>query len=185
MKKAVFLIAFIIYGCAPYLSVTEVAEKLNVPNEISFDDRAQNIVQNTPSAYFQLNKKDKDVVIKEYAQFYRDQSTGTGISRSKIRNLSMSERFKCNSTYFYKIKYEYTKTEITPYLDSTALSLNIASYGKENVFFNEVSKVLTLNLTEERIVVYDEDKSWKILPIDGVDNDTYYGTGFSKCVQKN
>ncbi len=184
-KKALFLIVFIIYGCTPYLSVTEVTEKLNVSNEISFDDSARNIVQNTPSAYFRLNQKDKDVVIKEYAQFFRDQSSGTGISMSKIRNLSMSDRLICNSTHYYKIKYDYTRTEITPYLDSIALSLNIQSYGKENVHFNEVSKVLTLNLKEERIAVYDEDKSWKILLVNGVDNDTYYGTGFSKCVQKN
>lgn len=185
MKKSVFLIAFIIYGCSPYLSDSKIIEKVNNAFQVTLDERADFTVQNTPSAYFDLNKKDRDVLKKEYAQFYRDQSADTDISWSDIKDVHVSDRLKCNNQLYYKIKYNYTKTEITPYLDSTALSLNIESYGKENVFFDKLSSVLTLNITEESIIVLDKDKSWKILPIEGVDNDTYYGTGFSKCVQKN
>jgi len=112
---------------------------------------------------------------REYRPYYSD-----------IGNLKVKSRSKCNSTYYYEVKFIVDRTEITPYLDSTALKLNYKEYGKENVNFNLNSKMLETRRTVKKMLFFDKDKEWKVLKLLSLNDKIYdhiFGKGFQKCVE--
>ena len=190
MIKQNRLILFIIIfqtlsSCAPKLTFTEIKERVNA-DYIAFNENdVEYEFNNTPVKY-----------LKGYGEEgFRKKLQKTYESRKKrkypllfddIGDLRTQDINKCNSTYFYKVKYIVDKAEMTPYLDSIALERNYKSYGKENVNFNPNSKILQTRLRKESILILDKDKIWKILNFTDFDNELYdrlFGKGFSKCVK--
>ncbi len=189
IKQAPLIFFIIIFqtlsSCAPKLTFTEINERVNAEyialneNDIEYD------FNNTPvkfikeygeegfrkklQAIYELRKENK------YPPLYND-----------IGDLRMQDINKCNSTYFYKVKYIVDKVQTTPYLDSTALEFNYKSYGKENVHFNSNLKILETRLKKEGLLVLDKDNNWKFLLFEDLDEkmfDRIYGKEFSGCVK--
>jgi hypothetical protein len=173
-------------SCAPKLTFTEIEERVNA-DYIAFNENdVEYEFNNTPVKY-----------LKGYGEEgFRKKLQKTYESRKKskypplfddIGDLRTQEINKCNSTYFYKVKYIVDKAQMTPYLDSIALELNCKHYGKENVNFNQNSKILQTRLKKEGILIFDKDKVWKLLNYKSFDEqsyDIYFGKGFSECVKK-
>ncbi len=191
MIKQYRLILFIVIfqtlnSCAPKLTFTEIEERVNA-DYIAFNENDMEYeFNNAPVKY-----------IKGYGEEgFKKKLQKTYESRKKnkfpplfndIGDLSMQEINKCNSTYFYKVKYIVDKAQMTPYLDSTALEHNYKSYGKENVNFNPNSKILQIRLWKESLLIFDKDKVWKFFNYEGFDKqsyDLYFGKEFSECVKK-
>ena len=173
-------------SCAPKLTFTEIEERINA-DYIAFNENdVEYEFKNTPVKH-----------LKGYGEEgFKKKLQKTYESRKKskypplfddIGDFKTQDINKCNSTYFYKVKYIVDKVQMTPYLDSTALELNYKDYGKENVNFNPNSKILQTRIRKESILIYDKDKVWKFFNYEGFDKqsyDRYFGKGFSKCVKK-
>jgi hypothetical protein len=173
-------------SCAPKLTFTEIKERVNA-DYIAFNENDFNYeFNNTPVKY-----------VKGYGEEgFKNKLQKIHESRKKnkfpplfndIGDLRTQDINKCNSSYFYKVKYIIDKAQMTPYLDSIALELNYKSYGKDNVSFNSNSKILQIRLKKESILIFDKDKTWKLLNYKSFDEqsyDIYFGKGFSECVKK-
>jgi hypothetical protein len=184
MKKNIVIIIFlaiIAFRCSPRLNYNEIASKVNRINQSELGERADAIIGNTPSAFYE--QRDKESRKKELTKLF--ENSDLKINYSDIKNLVVDSRKKCNIVFYYKIRYEVTRSEFAPYLDSTALSFNYKNYGKENVIFNDSSKILTTSRTEDKILIFDDDKSRKILELTSSHLDRYYGNGFSQCVKND
>jgi len=172
-------------SCAPKLTFTEIKERVN-RDYIAFNENdIEYEYKNTPIKY--LKEYGEEGFRKKLQEIYElRKEREYPIIFDDIGSLKTQDINKCNSTYFYKVKYVVDKAEITPYLDSTALELNYKSYGKENVSFNPNSKILQIRLEKESILVYDRDNVWKMLDYKNIDDEIYdrlFGKGFSKCVE--
>jgi hypothetical protein len=186
-NRLIFFILIIqtLSSCAPKLTFTEINKRVNAnyialnENEIEYE------FNNTPLKFIKeygeegFRKKLQEIYESrkesEYPPFYND-----------IGDLRMQNINKCNSTYFYKVKYIIDKVQTTPYLDSTALEHNYKSYGKENVHFNPNLKILETRLRKEGLLILDKDNNWKFLLFEDFDEKMYdriYGKGFSECVK--
>jgi hypothetical protein len=168
------------------LTFTEIKERVNA-DYIAFNENDFNYeFNNTPVKY-----------VKGYGEEgFKNKLQKIHESRKKnkfpplfndIGDLRTQDINKCNSSYFYKVKYIIDKAQMTPYIDSIALELNYKSYGKDNVSFNPNSKILQIRLKKESILIFDKDKTWKLLNYKSFDEqsyDIYFGKGFSKCVKK-
>jgi len=186
-KQSMIFIAFylILSSCAPKLTFTEIEERINEKYTAFKENDIEYEFKNTPVKYlkdygekgfrkklkkiYELRKKSK------YPPLFND------IGELRIQDIN-----KCNSTYFYKVKYIIDKAQMTPYLDSTALELNYKNYGKNNVSFNPNSKILQTRLRKENILIFDKDRVWKLLTFKDFDEQLYdrlLGKGFSKCLK--
>ena len=181
-----FIVVFqTLIGCAPKLTYTEIAKRVNADYTAFNENDIEYEFQNTPVKYLKeygeegfREKLQKIYELKETRKF--------PIYYEKIGDLQIQDINKCNSTYFYKVKYVIDKVQITPYLDSTALELNYKTYGKDNVSFNPHSKMLETRQAKESILVFDKDNEWKLLEFEDLDEQLYdrlFGTGFSKCLK--
>lgn len=186
-KQSMIFIAFylILSSCAPKLTFTEIEERINENYTAFNDNNIEYEFKNTPVKY--LKDYGEKGFRKKLQEFYelRKKNEYPPLF-SNVSDVRMQDINKCNSTYFYKVKYIVDKTQMTPYLDSTALELNYKIYGKENVNFHPNSKFLQTRLRKERILIFDKDKVWKLLEYKDLDEqmyDTYFGKGFSKCVK--
>lgn len=185
-KLILFTLIFqILFSCAPKLTFTEIEEKVN-KEYIAFNKNDfEYEYDNTPIKY--LKEYGEEGFRKKLQEIYESRKESEfPIMFNDIGELKIQDINKCNSTYFYKVKYIVDKTQMTPYLDSTALELNYKNYGKENVNFNPSSKILQTRLQEERILIFDKDKVWKILTFKDFDSQLYdrlFGKGFSECLK--
>ena len=76
------------------------------------------------------------------------------------------------------------KNKVGEFLNT--LGFSIIEDSKNSVSFNPNSKFLQTRLRNERILIFDKDKVWKLLEYKYLDEqmyDTYFGKGFSKCVK--
>ena len=174
-----------IISCAPKLTFTEIEETVN-KKYIAFNENDMEYeYKNTPVKY--LKEYGEDGFRKKLQKIYESKKNSKyPVMFNDIGDLKIQDINKCNSTYFYKVKYLIDRAQMTPYLDSTALELNYKDYGKENVNFNPNSKILQTRLRKESILIYDKDKVWKFFNYEGFDKqsyDRYFGKGFSKCVK--
>ncbi|WP_435254986.1 hypothetical protein [Tenacibaculum sp. A30] len=185
-KLILFTLIFqILFSCAPKLTFTEIEDKVN-KEYIAFNKNDfEYEYDNTPIKY--LKEYGEEGFRKKLQEIYESRKESEfPIMFNDIGELKIQDINKCNSTYFYKVKYIVDKTQMTPYLDSTALELNYKNYGKENVNFNPSSKILQTRLQEERILIFDKDKVWKILTFKDFDSQLYdrlFGKGFSECLK--
>ena len=187
-KYQLFLLIIIfqtISSCAPKLTFTEIKERVN-KEYIAFNDNdIEYEYDNAPVKY--LKEYGEEGFRKELQQIYElRKEREYPIIFSDIGDLKVQDLNKCNSTYFYKVKYRVDKAQMTPYLDSTALELNYKNYGKKNVSFNPNSKILQTRINKESILIFDKDKIWKILSFTDFDSklfDRLFGKGFSECLK--
>lgn len=179
------ILCYTLTSCAPKLTFTEIEKRVNA-SYIAFNKNdIEYSFNNTPVKY--VKDYGEEGYRKKLQKFYESRKKNEYPPLfSDVSDVRMQDINKCNSTYFYKVKYIVDKTQMTPYLDSTALELNYKIYGKENVNFNPNSKFLQTRLRNERILIFDKDKVWKLLEYKDLDEqmyDTYFGKGFSKCVK--
>ena len=174
-----------IFSCAPKLTFTELEERVNKEYTAFNENDIEYKYKNTPVKY--LKEYGKDGFRKKLQKVSESKKKSKyPIMFNNIGDLKIQDINKCNSTYFYKVKYLVDKAQITPYLDSIALERNYKSYGKENVNFNPNSKILQTRLRKESILIYDKDKVWKILNYSDFNNQLYdrlFGKGFSECLK--
>ncbi|MBU3823191.1 hypothetical protein KO566_14120 [Flavobacteriaceae bacterium XHP0103] len=174
-----------LFSCAPKLTFTEIKERVNKEYAALNENDIDYEYNNTPVKY--IKEYGEEGFRKKLQEIYKSRKDSEfPIMFNDIGELKIQDINKCNSTYFYKVKYTVDKTQMTPYLDSTALELNYKNYGKENVNFNPNSKILQTRLQEERILIFDKDKVWKILPFADFDSQLYdrlFGNGFSVCLK--
>jgi len=176
------VLCYTLTSCAPKLTFTEIEEKINASYTAFHEGDVEYMLKNQPKQ-----------ALKEYGENgYRKKLLKVFNGKRKnipqfndIGEVRIQDRNKCNSTYFYKVKYLVDKTQYTPYLDSTALELNYKNYGKENVFFHSNSKFLKVREKKERILIFDKDRKWKLYEY--YSNMEYYnrfyGEGFSDCIK--
>lgn len=181
-----FIVVFqTIVGCAPKLTFTEIEKRVNSDYTAFNENDIEYEFQNTPVKY--LKEYGEEGYKEKLQKVYELRKTSKyPIFYDKIGDLRIQDIDKCNSTYFYKVKYVVDKVQMTPYLDSTALELNYKSYGKDNVSFNPNSKILEVRQAKESILVFDKDNAWKLLDFEDFDEQLYdrlFGTGFSKCIK--
>ncbi len=185
--QLIFLIIIfqIIISCTPKLTLTKIEESVN-KKYIAFNKNDMEYeYNNIPVKY--LKEYGEDGFRKKLLKISESKKKNKyPIIFNEIGDLKVQDINKCNSTYFYKVKYLVDKAQMTPYLDSTALERNYKSYGKENVYFNPNSNILQTRLRKESILIYDKDKVWKLFNYEGFykqSYDRYFGKGFSKCVK--
>tara|TARA_Y100000815_G_scaffold229759_1_gene219260 strand:- start:534 stop:1070 length:537 start_codon:yes stop_codon:yes gene_type:complete len=167
------------------LTFTQIEERIN-EDYIAFNENdIEYEYDNTPVKY--LKEYGEEGFRKKLQKTYDSKkNTKYPVIFNDIGELKVQEIDKCNSTYFYKVKYTIDKSQMTPYLDSIALDRNYKSYGKENVNFNPNSKILQTRLRKESILIFDKDKVWKLLTYKDFDEKLYdrlFGKGFSDCVK--
>lgn len=174
-----------IISCAPKLTFTEIKERVN-KDYVAFNENDIDYeYHNTPVKY--LKEYGEEGFTKKLQDIYElRKKRKYPILFNDIGNLKIQDLNKCNSTYFYKVEYIVDKTEMTPFLDSTALERNYKNYGKENVNFSPNSKILQTRLRKESILFFDKDKVWKILSFTEIDKQLYdrlFGKGFTECLK--
>ena len=185
IRLTFFIIGFqTLIGCAPKLTYTEIEKRVNKDYTAFNENNIAYEFRNTPVKYI---KEYGEEGYKEKLQkiYELRRSSKYPIFYDEIGDLRIQDLDKCNSTYFYKVKYAIDKVQMTPYIDSTALERNYKSYGRDNVSLNPNSKILEIRLTKESILVFDKDKEWKLLDYEDFDEQLYnrlYGSGFSECL---
>lgn len=172
------LIVFFSYSCAPKLSYSEIELKINELNTASFEGDIEYLLKNTPSKY--LKEFGENNFREKYSKLYDNRKYPIGYS--DIGELTVQDRNKCNSYYYYKASYKVSKSQMTPYLDSTSLKLNENKYGKRNVTFNSNSKILNVTEIKNSLLIFDKDSSWKVLNLNEKNLDKFYGNGFFNCI---
>jgi len=174
---AVFII---IYGCASNLSVFEIEDRINEYNTAMSNDDIDYTISNLPKKY--LHDNDVSMVKEKLQKLYNNREYPKAFSN--IGELKILKEGKCNSHYFYKVRYKVKVAQITPYLDSTALEFNYSKYGKENVSFKDNSKILQITKNDKKIIVNDVDRNWKILNYNRESLNKYFGNDFFNCTNK-
>jgi hypothetical protein len=169
-------------SCAPKLTYTEIEEKINARYTAFHEGDIEYMLENLPKKG--LQEYGEDGYRKKLLKVFNGKRKNIP-QFNEIGDLRIQEINKCNSTYFYKVKYLVDKAEYTPYLDSTALELNYKEYGKDNVNFLSNAKILQTRLKEEEILIFDKGKKWILLDYDSNMEylDRYYGDGFSECIK--
>ncbi|WP_136482346.1 hypothetical protein [Cognatitamlana onchidii] len=182
---SILLIFLSFFNCAPKLTYIEIKEKVNnkyiALNEKDFEYEYNNL----PEKY--IMEYGEEGLIKKLQETYELRKKDKfPITYDDIGDFKIQPINKCNSTYFYKVKYIVDKVQMTPYLDSLALERNYKNYGKENVSFNSILKILEVRLYKEDILIFDKDKVWKLLAFKDFDSQLYdrlFRKGFSECVK--
>ncbi|MFZ2283796.1 MAG: hypothetical protein WAV86_07970 [Lutibacter sp.] len=177
------LFFWIMNSCSPKLNITEIEERINKDYTAFNDGDVEYEIKNTSKKYLKL--RGEDGLRKNLVESYSNRKNPPYFG--KIGDLALQDRKKCNSTYYYYVKYKVNKSEFTPYLDSTALQLNYKIYGKESVYFNSNSKILEVIEKKSRILYLDKDRVWKLenYSSDMKYLNRYFGKGFSECVHSN
>jgi Fe-S cluster assembly iron-binding protein IscA len=168
----------ILHGCTSNLSVFEIEDRINEYNTAMSKDDIDYEISNLPKKYLSNIEISS---VKEKIQKIYDRTEYPKVY-SNIGELEILKEGKCNSFYFYKVKYKVTVAQMTPYLDSSALKYNYSKYGKENVSFKEKSKILHITKNDEKILIHDKDKNWKILNIYKESLNKYFGNDFFSCI---
>jgi hypothetical protein len=186
-NRLILLIVFFhtLGSCAPKLTFTEIEKRIN-SHYIAFNENdIEYEFNNKPVIY--LKEYGEEGIRENLQEVYQLRATRKyPIFFDNIGDLKIQDINKCKSTYFYKVTYIIDKSQMTPYLDSTALERNYKSYGEDNVSFNPYSKILETRMTKENILVFDKDKVWKLLDFTDFDEqlyDRFFGKGFSKCLK--
>ena len=184
MKIFFYFLPFLLFSaCAPSLTIYQIEKKINNNYKAFVDQNIDHMVENTPKEY--LEAYGKKEVKEKLTKIFKNKGESTKVY-NKISSLHVRGRLKCNKYYFYTVSYKVKSTEYTPYIDSTALALNINNYGKKNVQLEGVRPniFLTITKSEEEILIYDKDKKWKILHLNQEKSiDKYYNHLFSKCLK--
>jgi len=169
-------------SCAPKLTFTEIEEKINASYTAFHEGDVEYMLKNQPKQA--LKEYGENGYRKNLLKVFNGKRTNIP-QFNDIGELRIQDRNKCNSTYFYKVKYLVDKAEFTPYLDSTALELNYKEYGKENVNFLSNAKILQTRLKKEEILIFDKGRKWILLDYDSNMEylNRYYGDGFSECIK--
>tara|TARA_R110002033_G_C3791729_1_gene230381 strand:+ start:23 stop:646 length:624 start_codon:yes stop_codon:yes gene_type:complete len=185
IKITVYSLLFCaLFSCSPTLNISELEKRINTHYTASNEGNVEYFYENTPAKF--IKEYGKDGLIKKLHEMYDDQENPEFFN--EIGELSVQERNKCNSTYYYKVKYIVDRSQHTPYLDSTALKLNQKKYGIEHVNFNPNSKILQVRENKETILLFDKKiKKWIFLEYNSDMKylDRYFGNGFSDCIQTN
>lgn len=178
-----FIIFGATFGCAPKLTITDIESRINKDYTAFNEGDVEYEIKNMANKYLKL--RGENGVRKSLVASYKNRKNPPYFG--KIGDLALQDRKKCNSTYYYYVKYKVNKSEFTPYLDSTALQLNYKIYGKESVYFNTNSKILEVIEKKSRILYLDKDRVWKLenYSSDMKYLNRYFGKGFSECVQSN
>lgn len=185
--KRFFIYSFlfcVFLSCSPKLTISELKHKINKHYTASSEGDIE---------YFFINHPDK--FVKEYGEnSLREKLHQMYDNRefpefyNSIGELNFQERNKCNSTYYYKVKYIVDRTQTTPYLDSTALKRNQEKYGIEHVHFNSNLKILQVRENKESLLLFDKkNKNWIFFEYntDMKYLDRYFGNNFSNCLKTN
>ncbi|WNH10845.1 hypothetical protein [Thalassobellus suaedae] len=170
------------FGCSPTLNITDLEKRINKHYTASSEGDIEYFLKNTPTKF--VKEYGEDGVKKKLHQMYDNREYPE--LYNSIGELSVQDRSKCNSTYYYKVKYIIDRIQHTPYLDSTALKLNQEKYGFEHVHFNPKLKTLQVRENKETILLFDKKaKEWIFLDYDSDMTylNRYFGHGFSDCLQ--
>ena len=186
-NKLILLIVsfYTLNSCAPKLTFTEIEERINENYIALSENDIEYEYKNTPIKYI---KKYGEEEFREKLEkiFILRKKNKYPISIGSVGDLKIQDIRKCNSTYFYNVRYLLDISQFTPYLDSIALERNYKKYGKENVHFLSNAKILETRQKKDAILIFDKDKEWKLLEYSNLDEqkyDTYFGNGFIKCIQ--
>ena len=179
------LIFFTLNSCSPKLNFTEIEARINKEYIAFNENNIEYEFINTPVKY--LKDYGEKGFRKKLQEIYKLRKKSKYPPRfNDIGELRIQARNKCNSTYFYKVKYLLDKAQHTPFIDSTALALNYKNYGRKNVNFLPNIKILQVREKKEKILVLDKDRKWKLLTFNNSSMkpyDIYFKKGFSKCVK--
>jgi hypothetical protein len=181
----IILTYFCLNSCAPILTFTEIESRVNESYKAFNENNIEYEFKNTPIKY--LKEYGEKGYKKKLLEIYELRKNNKyPPNYSEIGSLRIQAINKCNSTYFYKVKYLIDKTQHTPFIDSTALALNYKEYGRKNVNFLPKVKILQVREKKEEILILDKDRKWKLLTFNNSDMktyDLYFGKGFSKCIK--
>lgn len=172
------------FSCSPTLNISELEKRINTHYTASNEGNVEYFYKNTPAKF--IKEYGEDGLRKKLHEMYDNKENPEFFN--EIGELSVQDRKKCNSTYYYKVKYIVDRAQHTPYLDSTALKLNQKEYGIEHVNFNTNSKILQVRENKETILLFDKKiKEWIFLDYNSDLKylDRYFGNGFSDCIQTN
>ena len=174
------LLYLTINSCAPKLTYTEIETRINKDYTAFNEGDVEYEMKNAIKKY--LKEYGKDGLRKKFQERYSNRGNHPYFN---VGSIKIQDRNKCNSTYFYHSKYTVDKSEITPYIDSTALKLNYKKYGREHVNFNPNSKILQVRIEKKGILIFDKDREWKFIFYSSElkSLNRYFGEGFSKCVK--
>ncbi len=187
ITKPIRLIAYCIlflgiYSCSPKLPIFEIEEKINDDYTAHFEGDIEHMIRDTPT---KLLKKYGEKGLRKKLMLVFNDSREYPVGYSNIGELDVKREGKCRSYRYYDVTYLVTKSQMTPFIDSTALKLNYKEYGKENVYLNPSSKILHVTERKHTILVYDRDKNWKILSYDIKFLEEAFGKKFSDCLESN
>lgn len=176
-----FFLIFTLTSCSPKLTFTDIEKRINEDYTAFNDGNVEYELKNTPKEY--IKEYGANGLKEKFHRIYENRTNQPYFS--DIGELRIQDRSKCNSTYYYKVKYTVDKVQMTPYLDSIALKFNENEHGKENVDFNSNSKLLQIRQKKEKLLVYDKDKNWKLLNYNSNMQylNRYFGKEFSECIQ--
>jgi len=175
-----FLLFQIIISCAPKLYIYEIENKIKEDNIAMSRGDVEYIFDNMPKKY--VKEYGKVGLREKLMKIYKNKNYPL-FAYMNIDKLDVHSVDKCNSYYYYKVIYRVTKMQFTPYLDSTALLLNKKIYGPNNVKFDSISNNLYVTRKENKVLIFDKDKKWKIFSIKNASYlDKYYGVGFFDCI---
>ena len=185
-KLILFIILFYtMNSCAPKLTFTEIEKKINENYIALSENNIEYEFKNTPVK--DIKKYGEEEFREKLEKIFKlRENSKYPISISSVGDLKIQDIHKCNSTYFYNVRYLLDISQFTPYLDSIALERNYKKYGKENVHFLSNAKILETRQKKEAILIFDKDKEWKLLKFSNLDEqmyDTYFGNGFIECIQ--
>lgn len=166
-------------SCNSSLSFFEIEERINEYYTAMSNGNIDYEINNLPKKY--LLDIDVSMVKEKLQKLHNNREYPKAYSN--IGELKITKEGKCNSHYYYKVRYEVKVAQMTPYLDSNALEFNYTKYGKENVSFKDNSKILQITKNDEKILIHDKDKNWKILNIYKESLNTYFGENFSDCIK--
>lgn len=169
----------ILLGCTSNLSTIEIEKRINEYNTAMSNGNIDYVINNLPKKY--LRDNDVSMVKEKLQKLHNNREYPKAYSN--IGELKITNEGKCNSYYFYKVKYKVKVAQITPYLDSNALKFNYTKYGKENVSFKDKSKILQITKNDEKILVNDVDRCWKILNYNKQSLNKYFGDNFFSCTK--
>ncbi len=179
IKFSFFAILVICSNCAPKLNLYQIEKKINIDYEADFQGDIEYMLKSIPVKDIDRNGIER--YRKAFKNIYNNKRKYP-VNYSDIGELDVKGNGKCHSYNYYDVTYLVTKSQMTPYIDSSALERNYKKYGKENVYFNKSSKILDITERKHKILVLDKDRVWKILSYDIKSLEESFGDKFAKCI---
>lgn len=181
MKLFVSILAILLLSScvSKKLNWYEIETTINALKQVRPKDRAQFEFNNYPAKYF--DRYPKDVIMEKLKRKYERMPTDVVYPYNDISQLQVSERHSCANFFFYTAKYEIDETIYSEYLDKESLSFVKATYGIENVSYNEVHKMMRISRPDSVVIILDKDRKWKYMDWHLETIDEYFHKDFSKC----